>query len=441
MHRRRIAPALLTLCSAAAAVLAPACGPPQEVEVPKRSTEVSCPAPIGKIPREDCGAIEKEFEPLAVREALKRTGTDATSVQRTEAIRAAAQLATQLKEQRAELCETYNRCEVTPEAHATKDRQLTEMMNALITLWDSRQLGGPEQVARFKGGVHALSSKLGGPGATAAEGSGADRKQAVTTVGGDKLQQIAAEGITFSKSGSDVTVQAQAGAPRLVLRSSTGLPLRAGKRYLVRVNGSYTPATPALVSPGDEVVGRLRFRTTLASEIYVALRSLEDPEAPESITTLQLGAKEKGSREARFVADPGASGFYLTVGSRGPAQVHLDDVELVRGDTVLAAARAETADEPLVKTGCKADTAQPLAGKRSLRCDGQGDLVSLGVPTAYLELAIRSPSGDRAALRTQSLEGGRSLDATLTEDAELVISIAGAGTATVRTVDIQAVAP
>jgi hypothetical protein len=92
-----------------------------------------------------------------------------------------------------------------------------------------------------------------------------------------------------------------------------------------------------------------------------------------------------------------------------------------------------------VKTSCAPDAAQPLAGKRSLRCEGQGDLVTLGMPAAFLEIAVRGASGDRAVLRTQSLEGGRSLDATLKEDAELLITIAGAGTATVRAVEVQAV--
>ena len=53
-------------------------------------------------------------------------------------------------------------------------------------------------------------------------------------------------------------------------------------------------------------------------------------------------------------------------------------------------------------------------------------------------MAVRSKSsGERAALRTLSLEGGRSLDAALAEDGELVVGLAGAGTATLRTIEVR----
>lgn len=436
MHRSRLSPALLLVCSAAA--LTPACGPPQEVEVPSASAEIECPAPIGTIPREDCAALAQEFDALSVTGALQRTGKDQNTTLRSDAIRAAAALANQLKERRVSLCETYNACKMPVAEHAAKDKQLTDLMNALLVLWDARRFSAPDEVDRFFGGVRDLATKLAGKG-DAEPAKAAAQKPASPGLPGDQLQQVAAEGIAFSTSGGAVTVQAQAGASRLVLRSGPSLPLRGGRRYLVRVNGSYTPAAPGLVNPADEVLGRVRYRAAQAGELYVALRSLEDPEASESLQAFQVTAGEKGAKELKFTADPASSGFYLAVGSRGAGAVHFDDVELVRGGNALAAARAEEANEPLVKTSCAPDAAQPLAGKRSLRCEGQGDLVTLGMPATYLEIVIRGASGDRALLRTQSLEGGRSLDATLKEDAELLITIAGAGTATVRAVEVQAV--
>ncbi|AKT41006.1 hypothetical protein [Chondromyces crocatus] len=424
------------------AFLLSACGPPKEVEAPTLSAEIACPAPIGEILREDCAAIGAVFEPLAVGGALERAGKGQAGLQRTEAIRAAVQLAEQVKGQRVELCESYNRCQMTRGEHEARDKQLTDLMAALLDLWGNRKFSAPEEVARFHAGVQELSVRLSGRGDAPAEPKGVPAaKPAIPALPGGKLQQIAAEGISFSPSGEGVTVQAKEGPPRLVLRSSTTLPLRGGRRYLVRVHGSYAPAAPGLIAPGDEVTGRFRFRAAQDAELYLGLRSLEDPESQEGLTPLQITAKEKGVREAKLVAEPGASGFYLVVGSRGTGQVHLDDVELVRGGNVLAAARAEAATEPQVKTSCAPDKAQPLGGKASLRCEGSGDLVSVGTPDAYLEIAIRGASGDRAVLRTQSLEGGRRLDATLKEDAELLITVAGAGTATVRAVEVQAVGP
>jgi hypothetical protein len=237
-------------------------------------------------------------------------------------------------------------------------------------------------------------------------------------------------------------VRAQDGGARQVLRSAPELRLRGGRRYLVKVTGSYAPAAQPLLAGGDEVVGKVRYHATQAVELYAALRSLDDPEASESTTSWRVAAGEKGAHEATLTARPGDSGFYLAVGARGGGAITLDDVELLRGGAVIAAARAEADAEPMVKTSCKADAAQPLAGKRSLRCEaGAADLVTLAMPTAYLELTVRGASGDRAAVRTQSLEGGRSLDAALTEEAELVVTLAGAGTLTVRSIEVREVEP
>jgi len=109
----------------------------------------------------------------------------------------------------------------------------------------------------------------------------------------------------------------------------------------------------------------------------------------------------------------------------------------LRGATAIAAARAEAPSEAFVKTDCAPTANSPLAGAKSFDCKaGRGDRLTLASPEAHLVLAIRSPSGERATLRTLSLEGGRSLDATLTEDAELVVRLVGPGAATIRSVEL-----
>jgi hypothetical protein len=187
---------------------------------------------------------------------------------------------------------------------------------------------------------------------------------------------------------------------------------------------------------------RVKYRAAEAAELYAALRSLEDPDSTEATTTWKLAAGEKGSKEAALTAPAGASGPYLGLGVSGTATLEIDDIELLRGGKVLAAARAEAASEPHVKTSCAPSAApKPIAGKKSLRCGGgAGDKLTLGLPPSHLFVAVRSPSGERAVLRTLSLEGGRSLDATLTEGGEIVVGLAGPGTATLRSIEITPVA-
>ncbi|MCC6553625.1 MAG: hypothetical protein IT372_11480 [Polyangiaceae bacterium] len=428
---------------AASVILASAaCGPPKEIESPASASEdLECPDPIGKIPRENCTAVGEEFGVLSVSGALQHTGTAGAASLRADAIKAAAALANQLKEKRLALCSSYNACALTPAEHAAKDKLISDLMGALIELWDTRSFADPEAVEKFHAGVRTLGDKLAGRGGGApqgAQGGAQARKPEGIGIAGDKLAQLAAPGVSFSTGDGAVTVKAQDGAARQVLRSAPALRLRAGRRYLVKVNGSYAPATPPLLAGGDEVVAKVRYQAAQAVELYAALRSLDDPDASESTMTWHVAAGEKGAHEAPLIARPGDSGFFLAVGARGAGAVTLDDVELVRGGAVLAAARGEADAEPMVKASCTADAAGALSGKRSFRCDaGTSDLVTIGKPGAYLELAIRGASGDKVVLRTQSLEGGRSLDAKLTEDAELFVTIAGAGTATVRSIEMR----
>jgi hypothetical protein len=125
------------------------------------------------------------------------------------------------------------------------------------------------------------------------------------------------------------------------------------------------------------------------------------------------------------------------VGVTGGA-VDLDDVELLRGGKLLAAARGEGAADPAVKTDCSPSPDRPIAGKGSLRCQpGNGERITLGRPEGYLAVVLRDSAGERATLRTLSLQGGRSVDAALVEDGgELVITLVGAGSATIEQIEV-----
>jgi hypothetical protein len=420
-------------------LLAGACSAPRPSgpsSVLTSGEKLDCPAPIGKVPREDCSEVADDFGALSLSGALQLAGTARGSELRVEAIRAAAALSNSLKEQRIALCESYNKCGVRPADHAAKDQLLAGAMRSLIELWNKRQFSRPEEVARFREGVRAIDQRVNGGGAVSVSAPRSLRAE-------EALASVEGAGLSFKRAGGAVTVTSQGAGDRPALRSRPeALALSAGHHYRVRVKGSYAPAQPALIQPGDALTARLKFRAREAGELYVALRSLEDPESTESTTSWSLPANEGGAREVNLTADPQASGFYLGVGVRGAGAIELDDIELARQGKVLAAARAEATAEPAVKTDCPAIADKPLAGSKSLRCQGgNGDRVTIGMPAAFLSLSLRVPSGDRAALRTLSLDGGRSLDATVSEDAELVISLSGAGTATITAVEISELSP
>jgi hypothetical protein len=419
-------------------VLVPACGGAKEAPPASPTSSVvtaggeklQCPEPIGRVPREDCSAVADDFGALSVSESLKLAGSGRDADARIEAIRSAAALANVLKEQRVSLCDLYDRCKVTTADHAAKDKVLTGSMRALIDLWNKRRFSGADEVVRFRESVRALEQKVNGD-VSAAPGP----PKSLTAA--RALAQVEGAGLAFKVDGEALVVTAQGAGSRVALRTRPeALPLTSGHHYRLKVSGAYAPAAPALIAPGEEITVRLKFRADQAGDLHAALRSLEDPDAGESTTTWHVNAGEKGAREATLTADPGSSGFYVGVGMTGSGGVDLDDVEIVRGGKTIAAARAEADAEPGVKSDCMVIGAGALGGQKSWRCKaGAGDRVLLGQPESHLYLTLRGPLGDRAVLRTLSLDGGRSVDATVSDDAELVIGLVGPGTATISAVE------
>ena len=416
----------------------PACGGAKEATVATPTSSViaaggdklACPEPLGSIPREDCSAVADEFGALSVAESLKLAGTGRDADARLEAIRSAAALANTLKEQRVSLCELYDKCKVTPADHAAKDQLLTGSMRALIDLWNKRRFSGADAVVRFRESVRSLEQKVNGD-AMAAPGP----PKSLTAA--QALAPVEGAGLSFKADGTALVVTAQGAGSRVALRTKPeALPLASGHHYRIKVVGAYAPAAAALIAPGEEITVRLKFRADKEGDLYVALRSLEDPDAAESTTTWHVNGGEKGAREATLTADPTSSGFYVGVGMKGAGGIDLDDVEILRAGKAIAAGRAEIDAEPGVKSDCLVIGAGALAGQKSWRCKaGPGDRVLLGQPDSHLFLTLRGPLGDRAVLRTLSLEGGRSVDAAVSEDAELVIGLVGPGTATIRVVE------
>jgi hypothetical protein len=443
---RPLSPALVSALVVSVAALAAACGPPSEASAPSAAGSASaaaaapvpagppieCAPPIGKIPSENCTEIAEDFSALNLSDSLRLAGSSRESEPKIEAIRAAAALANSLKEQRVALCESYNKCKVSAADHASRDQSLASGMRSLIDLWNKRNFSRIDQVVRFRDGVKGIEARVGG----GASDSAPSKPKSLR--GDDALAVVEGAGLSFKHEGGAVSATATGAGNRVALRGkSEALGLAGGHHYRFKLTGSFSPASPALIAPGDEMTVRLKYRAQQGGELFVALRSLEDPESTESTTTWKVAAGEQGAKETKLTADAGSSGFYLGAGLVGSGNVDLDDLELLRGGKVVAAARAEADGEAGVKQDCMVIGEKPLGGSKSFRCKaGSGDLLSLGIPASYLFLSLRGPLGDKATLKTLSLEGGRSVDATVSEDTELVLGLVGAGTVSIRGVEL-----
>lgn len=398
---------------------------------------MTCPPPIGTVPKEVCSEIADDFGALDVSGAIPLAKQGKGAEARLEAIRAVATLAQSIKEQRVKLCEQYVKCKVPLAEHQAEDQKLTGAMRALIDLWNKRRFSGADEVVRFRAAVRAIDVRVNG---NASEGvaPASAAKPARTYKAEEALGRVEDPGVAFRVSGSALAISATADGKRDALRTKPEvLSLAGGHRYRIKIIGQYAPAAPPLVAPGDELVARVKYRAAAAADLQIGLRSLEDPEGAEGAESVHVNAGATGAREVKLTADPQQTGFYLGVLVKGGA-VDLDDVELLRGGKVLAAARGEGAADPGVKTDCAASADRPLAGKGSLRCQpGNEDRITVGKPEGYLMITLRDSAGERATLRTLSLQGGRSIDAALREDGgEIVLTLVGAGSGTIEQLEV-----
>src|SRR3974390_1291264 len=72
--------------------------------------EYECPAPIGRIVREDCSRSALRYEGTTFQGSVGIQGVGASASYKDEAIRQADALVSLLKEQRVQLCNDFNNC-------------------------------------------------------------------------------------------------------------------------------------------------------------------------------------------------------------------------------------------------------------------------------------------------------------------------------------------
>lgn len=399
--------------------------------------EVSCPAPIGTIARENCADVSADFGALNVEGALKTASSSKGADERIEAIHAAGDLATRLKERRVEVCTQYNACKMSLADHNAEDERITGLMSELIKVWDERKFNESDGPSRLRDQVKAIATKFDGQSSDVGAPV-SDSKPTSNRVLGDKLSQVTGAGVSFSSASGAITASATGDGPRDVLRAGTNDLHASGGRYVLRVMGNYAPAAAPLIKAGDDLTVRFKYRAAQPGDVYVALRSLEDPEAAESTSTLTIAKAGAGDQQTTLTAAPGSSGFYVAIGSRNIA-IDVDDVEVLRGGSVIASALAESSKEAQVETTCSIGNTKAITGKGSFVCpSGTADAIVVGRPRSHLFITVRSASGEeRALLRTMSLEGGRSIDAKIGDDSTFVIGLVGPGSATIQAVEVK----
>jgi hypothetical protein len=385
---------------------------------------MTCPAPLGEIPKEDCHEIADDFGALDVSGALTLAGQGRDAGPRVEAVRAVASLAASIKEQRVKLCEQYVKCKVPVADHEAQDKVLTGAMRSLIDLWNKRRFSGTNEVVRFRQSVRALDLRVNGDPAAGAPAPVAKPPRAFKAEAA--LARIEDPGIAFRMAGDALGVSAEGKGSRDALRTKGDVvTLVGGHRYRVKVAGEYAPKAEPLVGPGQEVVARVKYRATQPAELIFALRSLEDMDGNENAETFKVAPNDRGQRDVKLTADPQQSGFFVAVMAKG-APVEIEQVDFTVGGK---------------HKGVAAGSSQPEPGAPAtprIRCTpGSRDCISWGMPTGYLQLTLRDSAGERSTLRTLSLQGGRSVDAALREDGgELVITLVGAGSATIQTIEV-----
>ncbi len=98
--------------------------------------EFECPAPIGKIFREDCDKSALQYQGESFQGSVGAAGVGASAEYRQTAIREADALVQLLKEERTSLCNNFNTCKMTVAEYREEQKQLDDSFVALMALKD-----------------------------------------------------------------------------------------------------------------------------------------------------------------------------------------------------------------------------------------------------------------------------------------------------------------
>jgi hypothetical protein len=98
--------------------------------------EYECPAPVGRIVREECSKIALRYEGENVEASAGVGSLGASASYKQEAIREADQLVQMLKEQRVGLCNDFNTCKLSVPEYRSEKTKLDDSYVALLAIKD-----------------------------------------------------------------------------------------------------------------------------------------------------------------------------------------------------------------------------------------------------------------------------------------------------------------
>jgi len=129
--------------------------------------EYVCPAPIGKIIREDCSKISLSYDGQSFSASVGVKGVGATAEYEKTAIREADSLIQLLKDQRVSLCNNFNTCKLTVAEYREEQARLDNSFVALLALKDNMATIGAEDAMRVLEEIRAIRSTVTYPRAVA----------------------------------------------------------------------------------------------------------------------------------------------------------------------------------------------------------------------------------------------------------------------------------
>lgn len=134
--------------------------------------DYECPAPIGKIVREDCSRSALRYDGVDFHGSVGIQGVGASASYKEQAIRQADALVSMLKEQRLSICNDFNTCKVSVPEYRAEQRRFDDSFVALLALKDKMAQLDAEgatkllgEIRRIRGGIARDS---GGPSVASA---------------------------------------------------------------------------------------------------------------------------------------------------------------------------------------------------------------------------------------------------------------------------------
>ncbi len=171
--KRGVAAALVCVGVAGLVACGGGAGGPGPTSKGQDYQEYECPAPIGKIVREDCSRSALQYEGQSFEGSVGAAGVGASASYRETAIRQAADLVQLLKEQRVALCNNFNTCKLTVAEYRDEQKHLDDSFIALMALKDkmsSMDANGATQLLRE---LQSIRSGVAITAATSAPPAGA----------------------------------------------------------------------------------------------------------------------------------------------------------------------------------------------------------------------------------------------------------------------------